>query len=148
MVDLAYIALGSNLGDRHAHLAAAREALAAMPRSRVIAASTVEEPAPLGPPDQGAYLNQMVAIETALTPAELLAELQGIERRAGRVRDVRWGPRTIDLDIVAMREQRSDDERCRVPHPELPNRDFWQRELAELHALESRPEGIRPMEAK
>lgn len=148
VADVAYIALGSNLGDRDAHLAAARAGLAAIPRSRVIAASSVEETAPLGPPGQGAYLNQMIALETALTPAELLAELQGIERRAGRVRDVRWGPRIIDLDIVTMRDQRSDDTRCRVPHPELPNRDFWRRELAELREMESRPEGVRPMEAK
>ena len=148
VADVAYIALGSNLGDRDAHLAAARAALAAIPRSRVIGASTVEETAPLGPPGQGAYLNQMLALATVLTPSELLAELQEIERRAGRVRDVRWGPRIIDLDIVTMREQRSDDAGCRVPHPELPNRDFWQRELAELRELESRPEGTRPMEAK
>lgn len=148
MADVAYVALGSNLGDRDAHLAAARAGLAAIPGSRVIAESTIEETAPLGPAGQGAYLNQMVALETALTPAELLAELQAIERRAGRVRDVRWGPRIIDLDIVTMRDQRSDDARCRVPHPELPNRDFWQRELAELRAIEARPVGTRPMEAK
>ena len=54
--------------------------------------------------------------------------------RAGRVREVRWGPRVIDLDIVTMRVQRSDEDSCRVPHPELHNRDFWQRELAELLA--------------
>lgn len=148
MADVAYIALGSNLGDRDAHLAAARAGLGAIPRSRVIAVSAVEETAPLGPPGQGAYLNQMVALETALTPAELLAELQAIELRAGRVRDARWGPRIIDLDIVTMRDQRSDDAHCRVPHPELPNRDFWQRELAELRDMESGPVGTRPMEAK
>jgi 2-amino-4-hydroxy-6-hydroxymethyldihydropteridine diphosphokinase len=79
----------------------------------------------------------MVALETTLTPAELLAELQGIERRAGRVREERGGPRIIDLDIVTMREQVSDDERCRVPHPELANRDFWQRELAELGMMDA-----------
>jgi 2-amino-4-hydroxy-6-hydroxymethyldihydropteridine diphosphokinase len=148
VADVAYIALGSNLGDRDAHLAAARAALAAIPRSRVIAESAVEETAPLGPPGQGAYLNQMIALETALTPAELLAELQEIERRAGRIRDVRWGPRTIDLDIVTMRDQRSDDDQCRVPHPELPNRDFWLRELAELQAIESRPGQTRRVEVK
>ena len=148
MADVAYVALGSNLGDREAQLAAARAGLAAIPRSRVIAESAVEETAPLGPAGQGAYLNQMVALETELTPSELLAELQGIERRAGRVRDVRWGPRTIDLDIVTMRDQRSGDDRCRVPHPELPNRDFWQRELLELREMESRVVGSRPMETK
>jgi len=148
VADVAYVALGSNLGDREAHLAAARAGLAAITRSRVIASSAIEETAPLGPAGQGPYLNQMVALETELTPAELLTELQGIERRAGRVRDVRWGPRIVDLDIVTMRDQRSDDERCRVPHPELGNRDFWQRELAELRAMESPPVESRPMEAK
>jgi 2-amino-4-hydroxy-6-hydroxymethyldihydropteridine diphosphokinase len=146
--DVAYIALGSNLGDRHAHLASARAALAAIPRSRVIAVSGIEETAPIGPRRQGQYLNQMVALETELAPKALLAELQEIEQRAGRVRDVRWGPRTIDLDIVTMREQRSADERCRVPHPELPNRDFWQRELAELGAQEATTVDSPSMEAQ
>jgi 2-amino-4-hydroxy-6-hydroxymethyldihydropteridine diphosphokinase len=148
VADIAYIALGSNLGDRDAHLASARAALATIHGSRVIAMSSIEETAPLGPAGQGAYLNQMVALATELTPDALLAELQGIERRAGRVRGVRWGPRTIDLDIVTMRGQRSSNERCRVPHPELPNRDFWQRELAELGAAEAATIGARSMEGK
>ncbi len=107
-----------------------------IPRSRLRAVSAVEETAPIGSVHQGAYLNQMVALETDLTPRELLDALQGIEERAGRVRDVRWGPRVIDLDIVTMRVQRGDDDSCRVPHPELHNRDFWQRELGELLAME------------
>jgi 2-amino-4-hydroxy-6-hydroxymethyldihydropteridine diphosphokinase len=148
VADVAFVALGSNLGDREAHLAAARDALAAIPRSRLIATSTVEETAPLGPAGQGAYLNQMVALETELTPWALLAELQLIEQRAGRVRDVRWGPRTIDLDIVTMRDQRAEDEHCRVPHPELPNRDFWQRELTELRAMRLPAMQVSPTEAK
>ena len=137
MIDVAYIALGSNLGNRDSHLSSARAALAAIPRARIIAASSIEETAPIGPGGQGAYLNQMVALETDLSPRELLAALHAIEHRAGRVRDVRWGPRVIDLDIVSMRVQRSDDARCRVPHPELDNRDFWRRELEELRAMEA-----------
>jgi 2-amino-4-hydroxy-6-hydroxymethyldihydropteridine diphosphokinase len=135
--DVAYIALGSNLGDRAAQLAAARSALSLVPRSRVVAVSAIEETAPVGPAAQGPYLNQMVALETGLSPQELLHALQAIERAMGRVRDVRWGPRVIDLDIVSMRDQQSADAACRVPHPELPNRDFWQRELAELRAMEA-----------
>ena len=122
------------MGDRDAYLAQGRTALAALPRSRVIAFSSVEETAPIGPAGQGSYLNQMAAIETELAPRELLDELQRIELDAGRARTERWGPRTLDLDIVAMREQRSSDPTCRVPHPELPNREFWRRELAELGA--------------
>ena len=132
--DVAYIALGSNLGDRAAHLASARRALATVPRSRVIAESAVEETAPLGPVPQGPYLNQMVALETELSPHELLSELQRIERAAGRTRDVRWGPRTLDLDIVRYERQVVADDDLQVPHPAAEERDFWRRELAELKA--------------
>jgi 2-amino-4-hydroxy-6-hydroxymethyldihydropteridine diphosphokinase len=134
-VDVAYVALGSNLGDRDAHLASARRAIAAIPRSRVIAESAVEETAPLGPVPQGAYLNQMVAIETELSPRELLSELQRIERAAGRTRDVRWGPRTLDLDIVCYEHQIAAEADLQVPHPAAQERDFWRRELAELRSL-------------
>ena len=133
--DVAYVALGSNLGDRAAYLAQARGELARIPATRLIGESTIEETAPLGPIAQGPYLNQMVALETTLAPAELLAALQDIERQLGRVRDQRWGPRTIDLDLVLMERQRSDDPRCRVPHPELVHRPFWLRELAELRSV-------------
>jgi 2-amino-4-hydroxy-6-hydroxymethyldihydropteridine diphosphokinase len=133
--DVAYVALGSNLGDRAAYLAQAREGLARIPATRLIGESTIEETAPLGPIAQGPYLNQMVALETTLAPVELLAALQDIERKLGRVRDQRWGPRTLDLDLVLMERQRSDDPRCRVPHPELVHRPFWLRELAELRSV-------------
>ena len=98
----------------------------------MIAESSIEETAPIGPVAQGAFLNQMVALETSLSPGELLDALQAIETREGRVRSERWGPRTLDLDIVHFKRQTVDEPRLRVPHPELPNRDFWQRELAEL----------------
>ena len=132
MVDVAFIALGSNLGDRAAYLSRAHAALAALPGSRVLAESSIEETAPLGPADQPPYLNQMVALETPLAPRELLDRLLDIERREGRRRDVRWGPRTLDLDIVMYRDQTCDEPDLHVPHRELPNRDFWQRELDEL----------------
>jgi 2-amino-4-hydroxy-6-hydroxymethyldihydropteridine diphosphokinase len=132
MSDRVYIALGSNLGDRSANLARARAAIANLKGVRVIAESAVEETAPLGPIPQGAYLNQMIAIETELTPRQVLSALQRIERAAGRVRVVKWGPRTLDLDIVMIEGKEFVDEMLSVPHPELPNRDFWQRELEEL----------------
>lgn len=134
MHPLAYIALGSNLGDRDQFLARARLALAALPGSRVVAESSVEETAPVSDVPQGAYLNQMVALETELSPRELLAELQRIEKDAGRVRSIRWGPRTLDLDIVRYGDQRVDEPDLVIPHPQLPHRDWWQRELAELGA--------------
>jgi len=128
----AFIALGSNLGDREGHLAAARAALAALPRTRLVAASRVEETAPLGGMDQPAYLNQMVALETRLEPRALLAACQAIEHSRGRVRTEPWGARTLDLDIVRYGDRRVDEPDLIIPHPGLPHRDFWQRELAEL----------------
>jgi 2-amino-4-hydroxy-6-hydroxymethyldihydropteridine diphosphokinase len=136
VLDVAYVALGSNVGDRHAYLRRARAALAALPQTLIVGESAIEETAPLGPIIQGVYLNQMVALETSLSPHELLAELQSIEAREGRVRGERWGPRTLDLDIVRFQRQTVDDAALRVPHPELPNRDFWRRELAELGAVQ------------
>lgn len=130
--DIAYVALGSNLGDRAGWLAAARERVAAIPGVTVLRASAVEETAPIGPAGQGPYLNQMLAVRTALPPRALLERLHGIERALGRRRETRWGPRTIDLDIVACERARCDDPDLVVPHPELRRRPFWQRELAEV----------------
>jgi len=130
--ELAFVALGSNLGDRADYLAQARRAMAALPDTRIVAESEVEETAPIGPPGQGPYLNQMVALETGLTPHELLSQLQAIEHAAGRVRTQRWGPRTLDLDIVQFGDRTIRDPDLVVPHPELPHRDFWQRELSQL----------------
>jgi 2-amino-4-hydroxy-6-hydroxymethyldihydropteridine diphosphokinase len=132
MRDIAYIALGSNLGDRDAHLAYARAALAALPESRLLAVSSVEETEPIGGAPQGFYLNQMVAVETALEPRALLDALQRIEREAGRVREERWDARTLDLDIVKFGEREVRDPVLTIPHPGLATREFWQRELAEL----------------
>jgi 2-amino-4-hydroxy-6-hydroxymethyldihydropteridine diphosphokinase len=129
------VALGSNVGDRAAHLAYARARLAALPRTRLLKHSRIEETAPLGPIPQGPYLNQMVLLETELAPAELLAHLHAIEAERGRERRVRWGPRTLDLDIVRFGDRAVREPGLTIPHPELPHRDFWQRELAELDAL-------------
>src|SRR4051812_14676998 len=95
-----FVALGSNLGDRAAHLRAGREGLAALPGTRVIAASAVEETAPLAGMEQPPYLNQMVLLETDMQPRALLQACQAIERREGRERKEHWGARTLDLDIV------------------------------------------------
>ena len=134
MRDVAYIALGSNLGDRARHLAVAREAIARLPHTRVVAMTPAEETEPLpgGPPNQERFLNQMLAIETELDPHALLAELHAIERAAGRERRARWASRTLDIDIVKFGRQRVDTATLIVPHPELPNREFWRRELTLL----------------
>lgn len=127
-----YLALGSNLGDREAHLAYARAALDALPGTEVVAATAVEETAPVGPVDQPPYLNQMLLLVTRLGPHALLEACLAIERAAGRARRERWGPRTLDLDIVRFGDRVLAEAALTLPHPELPNRDWWQRELAAL----------------
>ena len=127
-----YVALGSNVGEREAHLAHARTRLGALPNTRVLGFSRVEETAPIGPVPQPPYLNQMALLETSLTPAELLAHCLAIEAERGRKREARWGPRTLDLDIVRYGDKTVREPNLTLPHPELPNRAFWQREIAEL----------------
>ena len=132
-----YVALGSNVGDREAHLAHGRARLATLPRTRLSAISSVEETAPLGPVPQGPYLNQMVLLETELTPAEMLRHLHAIEGERGRVRSLRWGPRTLDLDIVRFGDRQLHEPGLTIPHPELQHRAFWLREIAELDQIPS-----------
>ncbi len=134
MRDVAYIALGSNLGQREVFLAQARRAISSLANTRVLDQTDAEETAPIGPISQGPFLNQMIAIETELSPQDLLVELKQIEVDAGRVRNERWGPRTLDLDIVLFENQSVRQPGLTVPHPELSNRDFWLRELAELRS--------------
>jgi 2-amino-4-hydroxy-6-hydroxymethyldihydropteridine diphosphokinase len=132
VAEAAVVALGSNLGDRAAHLAAARAALGALPATRLVRASTVEETAPLGGLDQPPYLNQVVLLETGLEPRALLQACQAIERAEGRVRGARWASRSLDLDIIQFGNRTVAEPGLTIPHPELPNRDFWQRGLAEV----------------
>ncbi|MDQ2889124.1 MAG: 2-amino-4-hydroxy-6-hydroxymethyldihydropteridine diphosphokinase [Gemmatimonadota bacterium] len=132
MDDIAFVALGSNVGDRDAHLAQAIARISCIPSTHIIATTIVEQTAPLGPIAQDHYLNQMIALRTTLAPEELLRSLQAIELAGGRTRSSRWGPRTIDLDIVKYAATSCDSPELKVPHAELDNRDFWQRELAEL----------------
>jgi 2-amino-4-hydroxy-6-hydroxymethyldihydropteridine diphosphokinase len=130
----AFVALGSNLGDRAARLAMAREALGALPGARILAASGVEETAPLGGRDQPAYLNQMIALATTQSPDALLAACHQIERQAGRERGERWTSRTLDLDLVRYGGLLCDLPALTLPHPGLRDREFWAREIAELEA--------------
>ncbi|MDB4888510.1 MAG: 2-amino-4-hydroxy-6-hydroxymethyldihydropteridine pyrophosphokinae [Gemmatimonadetes bacterium] len=135
MSEVAFIALGANLGDRPANLAAARAALSMVAGVELLAASSVEETIPLGSLVQAPYLNQMLAVATTLDPLMLLARLQRIERQLGRVRTQRWSARTIDLDIVRFGERSVQSPALVLPHPGLPHRDFWQREVEELEQL-------------
>jgi len=118
----AAIALGSNIGDRLGYLRLAVRALDEC--GRMVAASPLYESAPVGGPEQGPYLNAVVVIETSLPPRRLLAELHGIERSAGRTRDVRWGPRTLDLDLILYGDRSVDEAGLAVPHPRFRDRRF------------------------
>jgi len=131
------IGVGSNLGDRLAHLDAALRGLRAV--SSVVAISSVYETAPVGGPDQGPYLNAAVLIETARTPTGLLRELLLIERARDRVRDARWGPRTLDLDLLLFDRMSVDVTGLTVPHPEIRNRRFVLEPLNEVW-----PEAVMP----
>jgi 2-amino-4-hydroxy-6-hydroxymethyldihydropteridine diphosphokinase len=135
MTELAYVALGSNLGDRMAQLDRARSAISLLAATRLAALSSIEETAPLGGMAQPPYLNQMAALRTRLAPETLLRALHGIERQLGRVRGARWGARTIDLDLVRYGDRRTDSPALRLPHPGIDSRDFWRREAAELDAM-------------
>jgi 2-amino-4-hydroxy-6-hydroxymethyldihydropteridine diphosphokinase len=107
-----------------------------LPKTDLLRESAIEETAPLGGMPQPPYLNQMVLLETGLEPRALLQACQAIERQEGRERTERWGPRSLDLDIVQFGSRRVTDSDLIIPHPELSNRDFWQRELAELSSHE------------
>ena len=118
----AAIALGSNVGDRLAHLRAAVDGLSRI--GEVARVSPLYETEPVGGPDQGRFLNAVVLVDTGLGPEDLLAALLEVERGRGRVRDVRWGPRTLDLDIVAMDGVAVDSEDLHVPHRRAHERGF------------------------
>ena len=115
----AFLGLGSNLGDRRRHL---RDAVAAIPD--VVAVSRVYETAPVGGPDQGAYLNVVVRLDTERSPRELLEICREREAEAQRVRTVRWGPRTLDVDVLWVDGQTVDEPDLVVPHPRMFERAF------------------------
>jgi 2-amino-4-hydroxy-6-hydroxymethyldihydropteridine diphosphokinase len=133
MTAIAYIGLGSNLGDRPAILKGAIAALNATPGVVVRAVSSLQETEPVGgPPGQGRYLNAAVALETTLEPLELLRVLQEIEQQFGRVRTVRFGERTLDLDLLLFGNQVISAPGLNVPHPRFAHRHFVLVPLAEI----------------
>ena len=129
---IGYIGLGSNLGDREGNLRDALELMNAEPSITVRRVSSFIDTQPVGGPPQGSYLNAVAEVETALEPRELLDALQRIERSLGRVRTVRWGPRTIDLDIVLLGDAVVDEPGLEIPHPRMHEREFVLRPLCEL----------------
>jgi 2-amino-4-hydroxy-6-hydroxymethyldihydropteridine diphosphokinase len=129
----AYVGLGSNLGDREAVIGAALEQLAAEPGIAVVAVSTLRETDPVGMVDQPRFLNGAACVETELGPRRLLERLLAVERRLGRVREgPRFGPRTIDLDLLLYGAEELDEPGLTVPHPRLHERAFALEPLLEL----------------
>ena len=120
----AVLALGSNLGDSRDILAGGADAIAGLPEVRVTAVSPVYETAPVGGPAQPDYLNAVLLVSTGLGPRELLGRLHEIEAAFDRVRLVRWGPRTLDIDIITIAGERSDDPELTLPHPRAHERAF------------------------
>ncbi|MGQ7959422.1 2-amino-4-hydroxy-6-hydroxymethyldihydropteridine diphosphokinase [Pseudomonas sp. SP16.1] len=144
MMERVYIGLGSNLAEPLQQLRDALAAIAQLPETRLLAHSSFYVSDPLGPPDQPRYVNAVAALETALQPWTLLDALQRIEQEQGRVRKAeRWGPRTLDLDILLFGDRLIDDERLKVPHYHMHARPFVLYPLAELAPEVQLPDGSR-----
>lgn len=144
----AYLALGSNLGDRLVTLQQAVDALSAMPDTVVIRSSRVWETEPVGGPEQGAFLNAVIELETELDPLDLLAAVNLVEARLGRTREIRWGPRTIDIDIVLIDGRAVDEPTLTVPHPRMHQRAFVVLPLLELLPDPVLPDGTRLLDVR
>ena len=138
----ALIGVGANLGDRAATLAAAAARIQALPEISKLETSSMYETEPVGDLDQPRFLNQVFGVETTLTPELLLRALMTIEQEFGRVRVQRWGPRTLDLDLLAYEAEVRDSAELQVPHPRMfsrafvivPLRELIQRETFRIHA--------------
>jgi len=138
----AFLSLGSNLGDRKATLLAALDALD-RGGARIIRRSSFYETAPVGKIDQPRFLNLVVEVATDLTPADLLALCQSVERDLGRVRKERWGPRTVDIDILLYDRLAIQTPSLTIPHPEMTRRRFVLVPLLEIAPDASLPDGRR-----
>ncbi len=123
----AFLALGSNLGDRRAYL---RDAILAIPD--LVAESSLYETDPVGEVEQGAFLNMVVQLDTDHSPRELLELCQALEQSAQRVRDVHWGPRTLDVDVLWVEGHEVNEPDLEVPHPRMRDRAFVMVPLADL----------------
>ena len=128
----AYVGLGANLGPREETLRRAVELIDRTPAVDVLAVSELRETEPVGAVDQPPFLNGAVALETSLSARELLDLLLDVERELGRVRNERWGPRLVDLDLLLYGAETIDEPGLRVPHPRLHERRFALEPLAEL----------------
>ena len=130
-----FIGLGSNLGERESMIRLALEDLSRLPETKLLRASSLYDTEPVGEVDQPNFLNAVAQLETQLSARQLLWNLLLIEKRLGRVRTRRWGPRTMDLDLLLYGDEVIEDSDLRVPHPELAQRSFVLVPLIELDPL-------------
>ena len=130
---VAYLGLGTNLGNRRKNLSAARRRLR-QKGVRIVRQSRVIETEPWGDTDQPRFLNQVVEVEWAGTPRRLLAAAKAVEREGGRKPTRRWGPRIIDIDILLFGDEHVSDGDLQIPHPRIKEREFVQESLRELRA--------------
>jgi 2-amino-4-hydroxy-6-hydroxymethyldihydropteridine diphosphokinase len=128
----AYVGIGSNLGDSASRVRAAFEGLQAVPDTLLIARSRLYRTRPFGPVEQGDFINAVAGLLTQLSALQMLEAIRGIEHTAGRVRAERWGPRTLDLDLLVFGDQRIESPELTVPHPGVASRGFV---LAPLHDI-------------
>lgn len=138
-MNIAYLSIGSNIGDRLTRLMDAVHALHIIDGTSVIKAASVYETEPVGYTEQANFLNIVIQIETTLEALELLAVCQGIETQLGRVRDIRWGPRTVDIDILLFNQENIETETLTVPHPRMHERAFVLIPLLEIAPLIAHP---------
>ncbi|HET6790961.1 MAG TPA: 2-amino-4-hydroxy-6-hydroxymethyldihydropteridine diphosphokinase [Actinomycetota bacterium] len=148
MGTVAFLGLGSNLGDRLTNLQAAVDLLHREPGLRVLASSRVWETAPVGGPPQPDYLNAVIRLETDLSARDLLDVAHRVEERMGRVRKERWGARSIDIDVLLFDEETIDESDLVVPHPRLAQRAFVLLPLLELVPDPVLPDGTRLRELR
>jgi 2-amino-4-hydroxy-6-hydroxymethyldihydropteridine diphosphokinase len=142
-VAIAYLSLGANLGDRKAMLEAALRRLEASGQLRVVTASSVYETEPIGYAEQPWFYNLAAEIETDLDPDELLTLTMQVERELNRTREIHWGPRTIDIDILLYDDLVTNGNRLTLPHPEMVGRRFVLEPLVEIAPDLKLPDGRR-----
>ena len=138
----AYVALGANLGDPMAQVEAARAALAALDGTQLVASSHWYRTRAIGPGEQPDYINGVVKLQTRLAPLALLHAMQAIEQKHGRQREVRWGARTLDLDLLLYQDVAMETTELTLPHPHLQERNFVVYPLADVAPDLILPSGV------
>lgn len=146
MMNKAYLALGSNMGDRYYYLCQALQAMHLAKEINICRVSSIYETDPVGYENQNCFLNMVIEVNTTFSPHDLLAYLQKNERKLGRKREIRFGPRTLDLDILLYNDEVIDTATLQLPHPRMTERAFVLIPLHEIASNLSIPNDKRPLE--